>query len=63
MISYLIGLSLNMHKMILIFSALLLLVILTLVFINQAKFGKHPSGKRLEIIKRAENYKNGELLK
>lgn len=61
MISYLIGLSLNMHKMILIFSALLLLVILTLVFINQAKFGKHPSGKRLEIIRRAENYRNGEF--
>ena len=47
--------------MILIFLVLFFFVIITFIFINQAKFGKHPSGKRLEIIKRAENYKNGEF--
>ena len=26
---------------------------------NQAKFGKHPSGKRLELVKQSPNWKDG----
>jgi L-ascorbate metabolism protein UlaG (beta-lactamase superfamily) len=38
---------------------LLSLIIIVVVFINQPKFGKLPSGERLATIKKSPNYKNG----
>jgi len=29
------------------------------IFMNQAKFGKHPSGKRLELVKKSPNWRDG----
>jgi L-ascorbate metabolism protein UlaG (beta-lactamase superfamily) len=37
------------------------LVVATLLFMQQAKFGKSPSGTRLERIKRSPNFKNGKF--
>ncbi len=45
--------------MLVFFGIVLLLFISGCIFINQAKFGKHPSGKRLELVKQSPNWKDG----
>lgn len=48
--------------MILIFVSLLILLVLsTLIFIRQEKFGSVPKGERLEKIKLSKNFKNGSF--
>jgi len=49
------------YLMALTIALLLVLVVSTLLFFNQPKFGKRPSGDRLEKIKNSFNYKNGEF--
>ena len=41
------------------FVIILLLIIITIIFLRQPKFGRIPTGKRLEQIKRSPNYRNG----
>lgn len=51
-----------MYYIILIISSLFIsLIIAVLIFINQTKFGKLPSGKRLERILQSPNYKDGKF--
>lgn len=47
--------------MIILFSVILLLAVAAIFYIRQAKFGKAPSGKRLEQIQKSPNYKNGKF--
>jgi L-ascorbate metabolism protein UlaG (beta-lactamase superfamily) len=47
--------------MIVLFSLVLLLSIATFFYIRQAKFGGAPEGKRLELLKKAANYKDGKF--
>ncbi len=47
--------------MIITFSIILLLVSTTLLYMQQDKFGKKPSGERLERIKQSPNFKNGKF--
>lgn len=47
--------------MIVFLSILLLLVIVTIVYIQHPKFGKAPTGKRLELIKKSPNFKDGKF--
>lgn len=42
-------------------SLLLLIVVSVLLYMQHPKFGKTPSGKRLERIRQSPNYKNGEF--
>ncbi len=42
-------------------SVTIVLSILTMLTLKQSKFGRLPSGKRLERIKRSPNYKNGSF--
>lgn len=47
--------------MIITISIILILIISVLIFINLPKFGKLPSGKRLELIKKSPNFKNDQF--
>ncbi len=47
--------------MIVLLSILSLLTIATLLYMQQDKFGKNPSGTRLERMKQSPNYKNGKF--
>jgi L-ascorbate metabolism protein UlaG (beta-lactamase superfamily) len=47
--------------MIITLSILLLFAIAVFAFVQQPKFGKLPSGERLERIKKSPNYRNGEF--
>jgi len=47
--------------MITIFTLVALLVIATVIYVQQATFGKYPSGVRLEKIKKSAHYKNGQF--
>lgn len=38
-----------------------LLILLTLFYMRQSKFGKTPSGKRLEVMKKSPNFENGRF--
>jgi L-ascorbate metabolism protein UlaG (beta-lactamase superfamily) len=49
------------RTMIILLSVVLLCVVAFFCYMRQAKFGKAPSGKRLELIKRSPNYKNGKF--
>ena len=42
-------------------SVLIVFILVVVVFINQPKFGKLPSGERLEHIKASPNYQNGSF--
>lgn len=51
-----------MQKMFILFSiSLFVIIILISTFLRQPKFGKLPSGERLERIKKSPNYKNGSF--
>ena len=39
----------------------LLISLITVMILNQSKFGQHPKGERLERIKKSPNYKNGSF--
>ena len=43
------------------FVIILLLIIITIIFLRQPKFGRLPAGERLELIKSSPNYKNGSF--
>ncbi|WP_162989978.1 MBL fold metallo-hydrolase [Chryseobacterium sp. 6424] len=47
--------------MIAFITVVVLLLVATLIIINQPQFGKAPSGKRLERIKNSPHYKNGRF--
>lgn len=47
--------------MIIVFGILLVLVFTTLLYMQQDKFGKKPSGERLERIQQSPNFKNGKF--
>ncbi|HUZ59202.1 MAG TPA: MBL fold metallo-hydrolase [Hanamia sp.] len=47
--------------MLIFLSILILLVIAVFIFLHLTKFGKLPSGIRLERIKQSKNYKNGQF--
>ncbi|MES2653018.1 MAG: MBL fold metallo-hydrolase [Bacteroidota bacterium] len=47
--------------MIALFSIIAILVCVTMLYMQQAKFGKNPTGARLEKIKKSPNYKNGQF--
>lgn len=47
--------------MLILVGIILILFISGCIFMNQAKFGKHPSGKRLELVKKSPNWKDGEF--
>jgi len=47
--------------MYILLSILVLISGATAIILNQAKFGKMPSGKRLERIKKSQNYNNGSF--
>lgn len=47
--------------MIALLSIILLLVIATIAYMQHPKFGKSPSGKRLELIKQSPNFKDGKF--
>ena len=47
--------------MIIFISILIVLSMMVWGFLQQAKFGRHPSGERLERIKKSPNYKNGSF--
>lgn len=49
------------RTMIVLLSILLLLTIATLLYMRQDKFGKAPSGARLEKIRQSPNFKNGKF--
>lgn len=49
------------RTMIVLLSIVLLLTIATLLYMRQDKFGKNPSGIRLERIKQSPNFKNGKF--
>lgn len=53
----------NKKKKILIttLSIIITLAIVAILFVRQTKFGKAPSGARLEMIKKSLNYKNGKF--
>jgi hypothetical protein len=40
---------------------LIAFVALIYIFMQQAQFGKRPSGNRLELIKKSPNYRNGSF--
>ncbi|RPD42187.1 MBL fold metallo-hydrolase [Chitinophaga barathri] len=44
-----------------ILGLLVLLAVITFIYMKQSKFGKAPSGERLEMIKRSPNYKDGKF--
>lgn len=44
-----------------ILTIIAILVIFTIWVLNSAPFGRHPEGKRLDLIKQLPNYKDGEL--
>ena len=39
----------------------LLISLITVMILNQSKFGQHPKGERLERIKKSPNYKDGSF--
>lgn len=45
-----------------IVSLLLILIVTTFFYMKQSKFGRLPSGERLERIKKSPNYKNGKFI-
>ena len=45
--------------MLILTGIVLILFISGCIFMNQAKFGKHPSGKRLELVKKSPNWRDG----
>jgi L-ascorbate metabolism protein UlaG (beta-lactamase superfamily) len=45
--------------MLILVGIVLILFISGCIFMNQAKFGKHPSGKRLELVKQSPNWRDG----
>lgn len=47
--------------MIVLISVILLLVVATLLYMQHPKFGKAPSGKRLERIQKSANFKDGKF--
>ena len=47
--------------MIIIISIVILLTIVTIIFVNQANFGKYPSGARLERIKKSPNFRDDKF--
>jgi L-ascorbate metabolism protein UlaG (beta-lactamase superfamily) len=47
--------------MIIVFSILLVMSVVVAIFLQQPKFGKAPSGERLERIKKSPNYKDGSF--
>lgn len=49
------------RTMIITLSTLTILLLVSLLFFNQAKFGRVPSGERKERIKRSFNYKEGKF--
>lgn len=51
-----------LRRTMIIFSSITLVItIATFFYIRQEKFGKAPSGERLELIKQSHNYKNGQF--
>lgn len=49
------------RMMIIILGIVIVLVITTLLYIRLPKFGKAPNGKRLELIQKSPNYKDGKF--
>lgn len=47
--------------MLIILSVILVLALITVVFIQQPQFGKHPEGARLALIERSPHYKDGRF--
>ena len=47
--------------MIFLFSIFLLFILASLLFLRAPQFGRLPSGKRLELIKKSRNYRNGKF--
>ncbi|WP_290790766.1 MBL fold metallo-hydrolase [Flavihumibacter sp. UBA7668] len=47
--------------MILLFSVMAVLVVITLIYLQQPVFGKSPNGKRLERMKSSRNYRDGKF--
>ena len=47
--------------MIIILAIVAVFAIVTVLFMQQAKFGKKPSGERLELIKKSPHYKDGKF--
>ena len=48
-------------RIIMVFATVLLVVITIFIFVHTPKFGKIPSGERLERIEKSPNYKNGKF--
>lgn len=46
---------------IIIFSTAIVLTIITVFYMRQSKFGKSPSGERLEVLKKSPNFKDGKF--
>ncbi len=51
----------GIRMMIFLISAVLLVTVSVCLYMRQPKFGKAPSGKRLETIKKSPNYRNGQF--
>ena len=50
----------KLKKAMLILTGIVLILFISgCIFMNQAKFGKHPSGKRLELVKQSQNWRDG----
>ena len=50
----------KLKKAMLILTGIVLILFISgCIFMNQAKFGKHPSGKRLELVKQSPNWRDG----
>lgn len=47
--------------MMILFVVMVFLLVLVLIFIQQPQFGKTPSGKGLQLIKKSPNYQNGSF--
>lgn len=51
-----------MITLVIILSAVFLFIFMVMIFIRQEKFGRLPSGARMERIRRSPNYKGGQFL-
>ncbi|MBO9634339.1 MAG: MBL fold metallo-hydrolase [Chitinophagaceae bacterium] len=49
------------RTMLIILSVILVLALITVVYIQQPQFGKHPEGARLALIERSPHYKDGRF--
>lgn len=52
---------LRIKKMYIALSLIILIILSVVIFMQQPRFGKHPTGERLERIKNSPNYKNGSF--